>query len=186
MRIHRSIPSVVLVAAVMSLLSGDAHAAAISWDGGGNGSSWSDPNNWSANVAPGAGDDVIINVEGNAGVVYSSGTTTINSLTCDESFTLSGGALTITSGCTVNGTLTLSGGALTLTSGCTVNGTLTYSSGALSTGSVTGAGTVRFNGINAILDNVGIYSVANTTISAGRLGIDAANSIPNLTLSGVR
>jgi hypothetical protein len=37
-------------------------AASVSWDGGGNGSCWADPNNWSNNSLPTAADDVTINV----------------------------------------------------------------------------------------------------------------------------
>src|SRR5690349_10625040 len=39
--------------------------AAVSWDGGGNGTSWSDPLNWSTNSLPGLNDDVLIDVPGN-------------------------------------------------------------------------------------------------------------------------
>jgi hypothetical protein len=36
----------------------------VSWDGGGDGASWHDPLNWSADSLPGALDDVTINVSG--------------------------------------------------------------------------------------------------------------------------
>jgi hypothetical protein len=36
--------------------------ALVTWDGGGNGTDWSDANNWSTNAVPGAADDVIITV----------------------------------------------------------------------------------------------------------------------------
>ena len=49
--------------------------AAVSWDGGGNGTSWTDALNWSNNALPGAGDDVTISIGANPSISLSSGCT---------------------------------------------------------------------------------------------------------------
>jgi len=55
----------------------NAQAATVTWDGGGDGSTWSDAANWDTNSVPGADDDVVIST---ATTVNITGTTTINSL----------------------------------------------------------------------------------------------------------
>ena len=40
------------------------------WDGGGDGTSWSDPKNWSADVLPGVTDDVTIDVAANPTISF--------------------------------------------------------------------------------------------------------------------
>jgi hypothetical protein len=91
------------------------------WDGGGDGTSWEDPLNWSGDVLPGPADDVLINSAGTI-VVHTSGSTTVQSLTSFEPVHLDGGTLTIAShsrfegALTVGGTLSLDGGTHTLRS----------------------------------------------------------------------
>lgn len=83
------------------------------WDGGGDGTSWSDPNNWAYNTPPQAGDDVIIpDVGATSTVVLSSGDWRIASLVSDEAFRLAGGLLEVETTVQVNNALTLSGGTL--------------------------------------------------------------------------
>src|SRR5262249_32919900 len=74
--------------------------------------SWHTAANWSiagapANRTPTTGDDVVIPDVGAAGanvtITFNSGTTAVNSITCSEHFTLSGGTLT------VNGVLSVAG-----------------------------------------------------------------------------
>src|SRR5437764_117606 len=43
--------------------------AAVTWDGGGDGSSWQDPLNWSGDAVPGVADQVQIDQLGNTTVV---------------------------------------------------------------------------------------------------------------------
>jgi len=43
------------------------------WQGTGDGSSWSDPHNWSTNAVPGSADDVVINSTPATTIQYSSG-----------------------------------------------------------------------------------------------------------------
>src|SRR5215475_5006510 len=90
-----------------------ANAATVSWDGGGGNNSWHTAANWSGNVVPGPNDDVVIDVPGDITVVFSSGSTSIRSLLCQESFQLTGGTLTVTAGASViNGPLRLAAGSL--------------------------------------------------------------------------
>ena len=86
----------------------------ITWDGGGDGSSWDDALNWDTDTLPGASDDVIIDDPGSITVIHSTGTTSINGLTCKENLTFSGGSLSIAAASTIDGTFTLSGPGLTL------------------------------------------------------------------------
>ena len=74
---------------------------AVSWDGGGDGSNWSDPINWSGDALPGATDDVTINVAGVITVTHASGSTTIGSVNSAENLVISGGSLTVTNGASV-------------------------------------------------------------------------------------
>src|SRR5687767_12300930 len=39
-------------------------SAVVSWDGGGDGGTWHDANNWSADQVPGTTDDVVISIPG--------------------------------------------------------------------------------------------------------------------------
>lgn len=93
----------------------------VNWDGGGDGSSWSDPLNWSSNLLPGAADDVIIDVPAAISVTYASGTTTIRSLTSAENLTLTGGTLVLTNGpSSVGGSLSVGAATLRTTGATTV------------------------------------------------------------------
>src|SRR5437867_2392317 len=89
---------------------------AISWDGGGDGSSWGVGANWSGptghdNTVPGPNDDVTIDVGGNPTITVSSETAVAKSLTCAEALVVSGGSLTVGSnGASLDGTTTVSGG----------------------------------------------------------------------------
>jgi hypothetical protein len=77
------------------------------------GGDWNTPGNWSTNALPGPSDDVVIDVpKVTVTITHSSGTHTIQSLTSNESLTLSGGALTVTGAVQVSATFTLSGATL--------------------------------------------------------------------------
>ena len=131
MGFHRTVMRVLLVACAVSLAADAVHAAAIFWDGGGDGASWSDPNNWSTNTLPGPSDDVTISVAGNIAVAHSTGTTSINSLQCDEALVLSGGSLSIAAGSQI-AVFTLSGGTLSGTGAVTVSGSMNWTGGTMS------------------------------------------------------
>jgi RHS repeat-associated protein len=108
----------------LELLESRCLLAPVSWDGGGDGSRWTDPQNWSDNVVPGAADDVTINF-GSGTVRHDAGTHTVKSLTTTNPFTLAGGTLSIGTTLQVNNTLllevgTLSGGTVNFASGQTL------------------------------------------------------------------
>jgi hypothetical protein len=110
---------------------------AVSWTGGGDGSSWADGSNWSGGAAPGPGDDVTLNT---FATVNHTGTDSVQSLT------LSGGTLA-NSGALTTGALALSSSFPTLndTGSLTVNGPFTWTSGNL-----TGAGHTALNGASSL------------------------------------
>jgi hypothetical protein len=76
-----------LVFALLAL-SPIASAATKTWDGGGDGVSWTNAANWSGDTLPAAGDDVVINVAGtNATINYTTSSLTLRSLQCEETLT---------------------------------------------------------------------------------------------------
>src|SRR3982751_6940414 len=85
--------------------------AAVTWDGGGDGTNWSDAQNWSNNVVPTSGDDVTINVPTNPTIVLV-GSLAVHSLVNAETLIIRG------SSAQSNGVLTLGDG------GGTNNGTI--------------------------------------------------------------
>jgi hypothetical protein len=67
--------------------------SAVSWDGGGDGTHWSDPLNWSNDALPTAFDDVLIDHTGTVVVYDLPGATTVSSLACVNSLNLASGQL---------------------------------------------------------------------------------------------
>ena len=93
----RALPLIVFFAFI--LLPAAAIAATRTWDGGGDGNSWTNAANWSADTIPVAGDDVVIDVSGtNATIRYTGGSVTLASLRCEENFSLLAGGITVTNG----------------------------------------------------------------------------------------
>lgn len=128
------------VAITAALHHAPASAAAVDWLPDADG--FRDvATNWSSNPGmPGAADDVTLSVGGVVvrTITHRTGTNAINSLTSQENFALTGGALEIDEVSTIGGTYTQNGGTL---SGA---GTLTLSgSGLWSGGEMTGTGTTR-------------------------------------------
>ncbi|MEP7302518.1 MAG: DUF4347 domain-containing protein, partial [Caldimonas sp.] len=122
-----------------SMLNGYRHLlAAVGWDGGGDGVSWSDALNWSGDVLPGASDDVTIT--GTAGdppikIDASAGVVSIRSLNSGQAITLSTGArlqaattidlsqdLTLSGGTILGGTVTGSAKLIGTSTGGTLDG----------------------------------------------------------------
>src|SRR5687768_6191912 len=87
-----SVRRVTLLAALLFPLM-CADAATISWVGGSG--DWNTPGNWNTGVLPGPNDDVLIENAGAITVNHASGTNTVKSIQCHESFVLSGGSLTV-------------------------------------------------------------------------------------------
>ncbi|MBK9092072.1 MAG: Ig-like domain-containing protein [Anaerolineae bacterium] len=107
-------------------------AIPVYWDGGGNGTAWSDPLNWSINALPGPNDIVIIDVAGTVTVTHASGTTSIFSLQSQEPIRLTGGTLSIADQSTINARFVQSNGTLDGAATVTVNGALSWSGGTMS------------------------------------------------------
>jgi hypothetical protein len=111
------------------------------WDGGGDGTSWSDARNWSNDTLPTATNEVIISTA-NVTVRHSSGNTTVKNIQCEGDLVLSGGSMAVTSGASqLNGALTVfSGASLAVRSGASLaaagatsidGGSLSVSSGGM-------------------------------------------------------
>src|SRR5262249_41855318 len=103
--------------------------AAVFWDGGGDGTNWTDARNWSGDVLPGAADDVTIPAGGPA-VSYFDGTTAVNSLTSSRLVNMQVGTLTVAGPATVTD-LTVSGGSVVVGGATSATGTVTVSGGTL-------------------------------------------------------
>ncbi|MEZ4710887.1 MAG: hypothetical protein R3A44_27055 [Caldilineaceae bacterium] len=82
----------------------------IQWDGGGDGTSWTDPQNWDTDQVPAASDRVLIDVAGEPTITYDKGSTTIISLVSAETMEFSGGSLTVNAKSTISSALTMNGG----------------------------------------------------------------------------
>jgi len=117
----------------MLAFSGTAQAVTITWTGGAGTNSWHTAANWDLNRVPAAGDDVVIpDMSPDVTVTYSTGSTTITSLTSTEAFRLQGGTLTIDAASTLNGAFIFTG-TLAGSGDVTVNGAMTWTlSGAMS------------------------------------------------------
>jgi hypothetical protein len=87
-------------------------AATVSWDGGGDGVSWNDPANWSANQLPGRGDTVTVpGAFAGVTILHATGSTSIASFD-GYRLHLAGGSFTVAGGCTIRSRLEYSGGTL--------------------------------------------------------------------------
>lgn len=113
-----------------------ASATTITWTGA-VGNSWQSPGNWDLNRVPGAGDDVIINdLPATSLVTYSSGNTGVNSVTCAEDFSLSGGTLLVVAASSFQKSLAL-GGTLGGSGDVAISGAFNWQAG----GTMSGSGT---------------------------------------------
>ncbi|MEZ6130775.1 MAG: PKD domain-containing protein [Planctomycetaceae bacterium] len=88
--------------------------AAINWDGGGDGTTWTDAANWAGDVLPGASDTAVIDLPGSDPTIVYNTTSTVAALQTKESINFTGGVLTVTTGATVESgaVATLAGGQL--------------------------------------------------------------------------
>ncbi len=130
----------------------DATAATITWTGGAGTNSWHTAANWDLNRVPGVGDDVVIpDMTPNVTVTHSTGSTSINSLTSEEAFTLSVSTLTIDAASNLNSSFSLSNSTLSGSGVVTVHGAMTWTGS--STMSGTGKTIIAPSGSLAISDN---------------------------------
>jgi len=115
-----------------------AHAATVSWNVDTDGF-WDVAANWNTGTVPQAGDDVVINrPSANVTVTFRTGTVTVNSLTSDESFSITGGALDLSSTSAL-ANLTMSGGQLGGTGTVNVSGMITWNGGTMGDSGTTNA-----------------------------------------------
>src|SRR5258708_1233698 len=112
----------------LELLEDRLAPAVINWIGGSG--DFNDASNWNGGAVPGPNDDAVINVPGIT-VTYSSGSDTVKSLTCNDAFVLSGGALSA-------GTLQEIGNSFTDTARVDVSGSVTLSNATLYLGTSDG------------------------------------------------
>jgi formylmethanofuran dehydrogenase subunit C len=118
--------------------------AAVHWDGGGGDENWHNPLNWSGDVLPGPGDDVTIDISGEAITVrFSAGSATVASLFSTERLEMEGGALTVSGETTFSGALIMNGGTVTLGGRWAQSGPMEMSGGSiLGAGDLVTRGTV--------------------------------------------
>lgn len=157
-----------------------AGAATRTWDGGGGDGVWGTAANWSGDVAPATGDDVVISVAGSVVVEFKSGTARIRSLQCSGGLTLSGGTLSFSGGASsVNGALSLKGGSLEISgagASFTSKGTVNHTGSDLS---VSGGALMRLTGLTRL---------SNPTSGSVSLYVSDATSLldlPDVTSFGV-
>ncbi|QDU21299.1 PKD domain-containing protein [Urbifossiella limnaea] len=184
--------------------------ATVTWDGGGGNFDWNTAANWSADVLPGASDDVVIDLgSNNFAVTHSAGDTAIQSLRNLASLRLVGGTLDIAAASSVakdlfltstlsgSGNLSIggefawSGGAMTGAGTTTVlaGGTLTGTGGhlRLSGRTLANAGTGSWNSQRFILSN-GAAVVNSGSFAIGSLdmyGEAGGGSFTNTTTGSI-
>jgi hypothetical protein len=164
-----------------------AYASTITWDGSALDGSWHTAANWDLNQVPGTGDDVIIPDLGNTtSVTYSTGTTSINSLECDEPFVLSGGTLDVAAASNITSTVAHSNGFLGGTGTLTVEGLYTWTGGRLmGSGATTLNGGMAISGSNTKWLQGGILNNANngtiTWTGTGQIWCLSGGELNNLS-----
>jgi len=147
-------------------------AATVHWDGGGDGTSWSDPLNWDTDALPGADDDVIINVIENPTVIIDglAGDVSVNSIDSHEALMINCGLVATTGSQTYNGPVIL--GADTTLDGMDVTFAGTLDSDWVSDRAlvISASGVTTFAGMiggnNRLLDLV-IDAAVSTRINGG-------------------
>ena len=163
----------------------------VSWSGNGDGTSWTDPNNWAGGQLPGPSTDVTLNPAGNPTIVIASGVQSVRSVNSSVAINITGGELDVATtsqapSITLSSTATLGGSGswtltnLTLQDSCTVNG-----------GNITVNGTLTWNG--GTMSGTGVTTVpsgATLTMSGDpgvghtpSQGLTLARTLNNLSTS---
>ncbi len=166
-------------------LEGRQLLALVTWDGGGDGTSWEDPANWSGDALPTAADDVEIDVPASPTIVHSTGTTEILSLNCAETLQVTGGNLTIGAASAINGDFTLAdAAALTISAGTTtvatgaIDGDVTLAAGA----HLTLTGDVAHNGAQ-YLGSGQVHFTGGTHTFEGNNRFDSQGRVENASVT---
>jgi hypothetical protein len=164
----------------------------ISWNGAAGDNNWTTPGNWNTGQLPGSSDDVVINQSG-AVVLYQGGSTTVNSITDNDTLKIESGSLTTNLNVQqYNGTLQVDNGTLSGGTGIAVSGVnggvgmLNYNGGTLS-----GTVTVSYSPLNIGSGGTGAASFVlgpgvtlTGNVSAGQtLWVQANNTWQNVTLT---
>ena len=112
-RKHVNRRSLIRKNSLLEPLESRLYLAAIQWSGSGDGITWSNPNNWDLGRAPAPGDDVTLNVPGDAAIQLdaAAGDVRIDSLQSDELLTLAGGSLNVAGSFLFSRDVTLAGAA---------------------------------------------------------------------------
>ena len=166
--------------ATVNSISGDAQIAvvaetpAITWDGGGDGYSWSDPLNWSNDLVPTYYDNVVIYIPGNLCIDITYGAYAVHSLQLDNDiFVDMGGNLTIgapgkTSTLSSSSNIGFSNGVLSLAGNWSDAGSISLDTGVINLGgSFTYADlpTVNRNSGFGIINLTGILDNTGNTLT---------------------
>lgn len=136
--------------------------ATVSWDGGAGTNSWHDAANWSGDVLPGAGDDVVIDAgPASLTVVHSQNVVSfVRSITSTRGVSLSGGTIAPSVSWVQSGPFVMSGGTITGVGHLYVRAGMTWSGGTM-----TGAG-------RTIIDPAGVAKVTGTVTIAREVYVD--------------
>ncbi len=164
-------------------------AGGIFWNDGGGDGLWNTAANWSGNLVPLIGDNVIIGVF-NVTVAAAANADTL-SLATGGSVTLTAGSLTIASGAQFDGDLSISGGSLSGNGNIIVDGNFAWTGGTL-----TGTGLLVTNATSTINQPAGLtlsrdwtnagtvnWQNGNILINSGRTFINS--SIFNADANGI-
>ncbi len=173
-----------------------AYPATRTWDGGGADANWQTAANWSTDVAPAAGDDLVFpataaQLTNNNNYFF---LTSFNSITVDGgAYTFGGSPIRLVNGLTVNGGTTTinlavtSGGSQAFTTATGATATVAVLSignfalsinggGSLGIGLISGSGTINKNGLGAALIASGTGFSSQMNVQDGVLVNDAATS----------
>jgi hypothetical protein len=128
----------------------------INWDGGGDGTTWTDANNWNPNSVPGATDDAVIGAAFSGSTIKVGANVTINSVSCQGTLQIDSGTFSVAAASSAS-KFTFNGGTLTGNGDFAISTTLNWAGGtmAASTGKTVlsggGTGTI-LGGTNKFLD----------------------------------
>ena len=135
--LRRRIPWIGSAVLAGLLAVGRAHAATVTWDGGGDGVSWTDARNWSGDALPGSTDTAVLNVAAEPTVTLAGPLLAVAALDCRENLVLAGAGLKVTGACVFRDhRVQLDAGTLDAATVEVRNGTLELGNGS-ATGDVT-------------------------------------------------
>jgi hypothetical protein len=143
----------------------------ITWTGAA-GSSWHAAGSWDRSRVPGFGDNVVIpDLPGTSSVTYSSGSTTVDRLTTNETLNLTGGTLDIATASSSTKGMSLAGGTLTGTGNLDISGGFSWSLGTMSGTGVTTIGP----GVSWTAATSANCTLSRTLVNQGILTRNTAN-----------